>query len=219
MISIASSGHLPPQNGGMFTRTQEDLPTELLLLIFLALMPDTKSILTCREVCSVFRNSIDASVKLQLEIKLRVWGYERLEHRKLWNLSDIDVLQRLERHIMRWDQLNWEQTTINITKGHSYDLAHGYFVTTTDSSRRRAVAVVQLPSSPAVANIDGVSKVTERASSRVYNLPPVSFEIVDLAIDPSQDLLILEEMCVYSISRARNTPQPYLSLFLDWDGI
>lgn len=171
-----------------------DLPNEILLLIFTSLVQNPKSLTCCRGVCRRFRECIDGSVLLQLGIKLSVWGYEllpvALEHH---STSPSDILQALDAHVEAWRQLKWKQTSVEIPTGAAYDLAHGYYVSVSRPSSCTEVTVVKLPTSTQhqtqLSNEDNLTSIP-----LVYTLPEVHFEIEDLAIDPSQDLLILEEM-------------------------
>lgn len=187
--------YLPSQYGVASDLVLRDCPIEILLLIFSALLPDSKSILRCREVCHLFKDSIDASVTLQLEIRLQVWGYERFDSKgsELSAFSDADLLKHLELHVKKWDNLDWEKTEVDTSTGRAYDLAHGYFATATAPSSLRVVTVVELPRQNILWRSTDVSGEISMNPARVYDLPPVPFEIKDLAIDPSQDLIVIVE--------------------------
>lgn len=170
----------------------DHLPNEILHLVLTFLAHEPKALLSCRVVCRHFQNCIDHSAALQLELKLSVWGYKLCCDRSISSPSEL--LHSLEAHIRSWRDLNWEQTKIDIpsSRGSAYDLAHGYFASVSRSSSFELVTVVELPASS--RSRMQTSTGGGPNAPRVYSLPRVSFEIRDLAIDPSQDLLILEEM-------------------------
>lgn len=156
-------------------------PIEILWLVFLSLRPDFKSILDCRAVCRRFLESIDSSVEVQLALKLDLWGYqETLASR---GFTRAELLSKLDAHVEAWRTLDCDEAVLETPSGAAYDLAQGVYVcvNTHDES---TVTCVELP-----------SRLTG-AAHRVYALRSVEFPIKDLAIDPSQDLIVLFEMSV-----------------------
>lgn len=170
------------------------LPNEMLLLILSFLVHDPRSLLGCRGVCRRLRDCINGSAPLQLAVKLELWGYKLDSN--LPTYSSSNLLQSLEEHVQSWRDLNWEKTTIDIPLSHGnvYDLAHGYFASASSASSFKSVTVVRLPT-PSRRRTESSNR-EDSISPQAYTLPQFSFMIKQLAIDPSQDLLILEEKWV-----------------------
>lgn len=155
-------------------------PVEILWLIFLCLRPDSKSILSCRAACRRFLESIDSSVDVQLALKLDSWGYQETSNSR--GLTRSELLSKLDAHVEAWRTLDWEESVLEIPSGSAYDLAQGLYVCV-DIQDDSIVTCVKLP-----------SRITG-AAHQVYTCN-IGFPIKDLAIDPSQDLIILFEMSV-----------------------
>lgn len=159
-------------------------PTELLWKIFLELRPDYVSLLQCRAICRRFKDSVDSSLQLQLGLRLDAWGYT-LPSSPLPNKSNSiplsDLLQKLEDHVEAWRTLDWEESRQPIIDSIKvFDFAQGYFVAVSKSDPSNLICV-QLPS-----RVMGTQ-------ARTYTIENVGFTVDGLAVDPSQNLLVLLE--------------------------
>lgn len=162
-------------------------PVELLWKIFLELRPDYRSALNCRAVCRRFCETIDASVEVQLALKLDAWGYEVPVGSEREPLSQ--VLTKLDAHVEAWRTLNWEETRIQIPRGSEIacDLAHGVFASLDMNGEDCVITCVSLPSRLTRSGVD------------VWRLPglgeePGNFEYDGFVVDPSQDLVVMYVM-------------------------
>lgn len=147
------------------------------------LRPEYQSILSCRAVCRRFLESIDASVEVQLALRLDSWGYE--EPLDFESESRSHVLRKLDAHVDAWRTLNWEETRIQIPRGSEIacDLAHGVFVSLDIDADGTGVTCVSLP-----------SRLTGSGTSvRTMTLLGVGILSEILAVDPNQDLIVLNE--------------------------
>lgn len=163
-------------------------PAEVIWEILRELIPDYKSLLRCRLACRQFRTIIDSSVQLQLELKLEAYGYKLssppFPPQKSPSISSTDLLKKLDTHIEAWRTLNWEETKQSLTDcSHIYNFAHGYFVSVRKGNYA-SIICMQLPS-----RLMGTEM-------RIFTIEDVGFVVCNLAIDPSQDLLVLLEMYV-----------------------
>lgn len=183
------------------------LPDEVLILIFELLSVQPRICLGLRQTCRRFQRCIDTSTRLQLAIKLKIWGYECLHTKKFeGSTSSSSVLKSLEAHLQSWEDLRWKEHRVEIPESCAYDLTQGYLVSISDVDFSGAafptVTIIRLPiSSPNYQHETLVSPGPNDSTPRAYNLPPFLFSITDVCIDPSQDLLILEEVCVIRVSR------------------
>lgn len=162
-------------------------PTEILWAIFLHL-PGYESVLNCRVVCRAFRSAIDASVELQYQIKLRVWGYEDSVNLSYSHFSIAKRLEQLEQHVKSWSSLDWEETRLRLPRFDCQAFAPGVYVGLTviddDDWDKAATDLIsiKLPS-----RLRGTDHLFHRTRLDVVN-------IFDVAVDPAQDLLVLVQL-------------------------
>lgn len=162
-------------------------PIEILWKIFLALRPDHESLLRCRVVCRLFKDSIDTDVQIQLGLRLDAWAYDLSDSYTSLNprISMSEILRKLETHVDAWRSLSWRATRIPLPESTSVeDLAHGYYACVY-SLDLDCIMCIQLPST------------TMNTEARHYTIEDVGFPIGDIAIDPTQDLMVMLEAYVY----------------------
>lgn len=165
-------------------------PTEILWKIFLELRPDYASLLRCRATCRRFKDIVDSSIPLQLGVRLDAWGYtlptSSPTQRSNNSIPLPDLLKKLEDHVEAWRTLDWEESRQPINDlYHLHDFAHGYFVYCNEQNGS-SIVCVQLPS-----RVMGTE-------TRTYTIN-VDFVIFDLAIDPTQNLLVTIEVYAESL--------------------
>lgn len=166
------------------------LPAELVALIFDEL--DAQSFLRCKSVChrlmlipqslkvrlQVCRlfNSID-SVSLQYKVELWLAG---VEDGPLGHHTVKERLSMLRAHQDAWNSMSWSfEETIPITQGRCWELNGGILA---QSDGPSSIAFRQLPS--ALRCIE----------SREWRIDGFDFVVVDFAMDPSYDLLVVVEI-------------------------
>lgn len=94
-------------------------------------------------------------------------------------------LERLQEHIERWDRLDWKDTRLEIPKFRISNYAGGVLVTAGD----HVITCVELPS------------LVRRTEARVWSHTNPDFPIFEVAIDPSQDMLVLLHKYVPTMCR------------------
>lgn len=157
-------------------------PAEILLNIF-QLLPDARTTLKCRLLNKRCRECIDSCSRLQYTIKLDAWGYEDLGASTSYR-SLVDRKNKLEDHVNVWNSLDWTREDITIPKPAAYNLFQGVWISV-NRSLPNTITCVEFP-----------SRVWPHTSTTRHQ--SFSYPIRDLVIDPSQDLLILLELWVWS---------------------
>ncbi|KAF9519342.1 hypothetical protein BS47DRAFT_1388177 [Hydnum rufescens UP504] len=153
-------------------------PTETLLQIFEYL--DGRDLVRCQRVCKALRHHIDQCSATQYVIRLAMCGYTDGTQSQGGGFSLIGArLNALEEHINRWKYLNWEEQRIEIpTRIPDCEvLVGGIYVLISQT----IITCVQLPSK--------IRHIPLRAWSFEND-----FTVTALAMDPSQDLLVLLEI-------------------------
>ncbi|KAF8320321.1 hypothetical protein DL93DRAFT_2224690 [Clavulina sp. PMI_390] len=154
------------------------VPVDVLINIFLKL--DANSLHNCTLTCRRFRDAIQSSLPLSSHL----WGYHPPAiHSNIGSITTEESLERLTHHMKAWKSLDWEEHEFRLPQiGGSFTIAQGIYATVSPESDMSSVYVYQLPSR------------LKKASFQQYVIENVGFEVKDLAIDPSQNLLILLEM-------------------------
>lgn len=120
---------------------------------------------------------IDESLLLQYIIRLYICGYQDDVGTLPTQSTTSHRLEELIRHTDAWHNLDWTESRLLVPPPEIYDLSDGLYAAITD----RVITCVQLPS-----RISG----TEARTWSFEN----DFSPVEIALDPSQDLLVLVEM-------------------------
>lgn len=163
-------------------------PVEIVVKIFLNL-ESASSILAFRAVNRYLAEIFDASTELRYQVKLFSWGYESVdsighESSSPESINIGDRIKSLKHVVKNFGALDWKDMRFQTSKSFSdYVLSDGLmtFVMYPDSKELR---VVEMPSR--VRNRKHVVRTKVR-------LP---FAVADMAVDPSQDLLVLSEQYV-----------------------
>lgn len=101
------------------------------------------------------------------------------------SVSPGERLVMLRAHQTSWRTLSWgAEETIPIVTEHIWDLFGGILAQANTST---SVSFKQLPS------------IVRRIDTREWSLENLGFQISDLAVDPSQDLLLVVEITKYAI--------------------
>ncbi|KIL71782.1 hypothetical protein M378DRAFT_155391 [Amanita muscaria Koide BX008] len=149
------------------------LPTELVVYVLSNL--DTCSLLTCRTVCTAFRDLIDSTPNLQYAIELLIAGQEDGGHYQLCIRREM-----LKQHQQRWANLQWtKEQRIQMFHGGLWELYGNLLAQNT--SDKSTVHFWQLPSQ------------TRGIEEKNWTVDIKEFRVRDFGIDPGQDLLVILE--------------------------
>lgn len=156
-------------------------PVEILCTVFLELTSDPSDLSdlrACLSVCRRFRECIKSSLKMQTHLRCHELGYQVSGRSPSPNL-----LETLNQHVRNWRSLDWEEQSFDIPFDGPFALSHGVFVVVSESfpTNFREVKCVTLPSR------------MRGTAGGIHTLYGVEIEPKDIAIDPSQDLLVLVE--------------------------
>ncbi|KAF8310986.1 hypothetical protein DL93DRAFT_1551924 [Clavulina sp. PMI_390] len=155
-------------------------PLEILVEILLHL--DAESLWNCKLTCRTFLDAIRSSLNLEIRFKCDSWGYCG-PSADTSVLTAPEYLTRLERHIAAWQSLDWEEHEIKLPEpGGAFIVAQGIFATVPGGRENSDVYIYQLPSR------------LKKTQPHQYVIKDVGFWVKDIAIDPSQNLLLLLEM-------------------------
>ncbi|KDR85356.1 hypothetical protein GALMADRAFT_108380 [Galerina marginata CBS 339.88] len=168
------------------------LPTELYSNILEAL--DYQDLLTCMQVCSLFRELIRGTASLQYVIELAVAGQRDGSN---CTASSATRLKLLRRHQSAWNDLKWSrEVRIPMRNGGLWELYGGVLG---QSTQEGTLVFSQLPSD------------LRSIEAKEWTLgPDFGITISDFAMDPMQDLLILIESPNWSLSDANLKYQIHL---------
>ncbi|KAF9510333.1 hypothetical protein BS47DRAFT_1384007, partial [Hydnum rufescens UP504] len=133
--------------------------------------------------CSALQHVIESSVVLQYFIKLDMFGYTDVSG----SVSAVPAmrLNRLERYVDAWNNLDWVESRIDgsLQGSSSGALSQGIFITYTDKN----VYCIQLP------------HPTRGIPFRTWMLDDFEFGINQVQIDPSNNLLVVLSRQVSSL--------------------
>lgn len=97
-----------------------------------------------------------------------------------------DYSSRLDAHVRSWRNLDWRESRVQMSSPHdAYTLAQGVFAYASNETLdlpRYSITCITLPS-----RIMDTEAIT-------HTLDDIGFLAKDLAIDPSQDLLVILEL-------------------------
>ncbi|OJA16126.1 hypothetical protein AZE42_00062 [Rhizopogon vesiculosus] len=153
--------------------TLTSLPLELILEIYSAL--DWKTLLVCRQVCSLFRSIMESSGRARYDIELAVSG---MMDGPPSSLTASDRLALLKERNAAWEALEWKASNdLSMQQGHLWELYGGVFA---QSSPSNLLHFRQLPSE--------YRNIKEKSWHVALDV-----HVRDFTMDPAQDLLVLVE--------------------------
>ncbi|KAI0788515.1 hypothetical protein C8Q75DRAFT_768748 [Abortiporus biennis] len=150
------------------------LPVELIIKILAVL--DLRSLLRCRQVCSLLDGLVRNDASLQYKIELTVAGMED------GSSSPLLVVERLHKLKLRqdaWNRMRFtSETAVPMRRGGVWELYGGVLAQSRDD---HGLSFRQLPSD--IRGIDDVG----------WTLEDLPMRIRDFSLDPSQELLVVIE--------------------------
>nr|VWO96278.1 STE12 [Ganoderma boninense] len=149
-------------------------PSEILMEILNHL--DIRDLLACREVCMKFKALIDEDVRAQYKFDLSVAG---MQDGPPSTITTADRLSMLRVHQSAWNEFLWSaKENAPVHTGNIWELCGNVLA---QSEGNRTLYFQQIPS--ATRGIEGTE----------WTIPDVGYNIMDVSIDPAQDLLIVIE--------------------------
>ncbi|KAF8898906.1 hypothetical protein BD779DRAFT_1486128 [Infundibulicybe gibba] len=170
-----------------------DLPVEILVRILD--LVDPRSLLRCRETCSRILLLIDTTEILQFAIELFASGqeYGPSFSNPMLNSSRLDILKQ---HQAAWGDFKWtHEETIPMPSGSRWELVGGVLA---HELPNNAITFWKLPSH------------FRSIQAEKWDVTGLDFVFCEFGMDPSQDLLILIELPLWSGPVINNTYRIHL---------